>query len=291
MPEGDTLYRIATQLKPVLEGETLLAVDGSRQSGPHRLEIDHDSLVGRTVTSVEARGKHLMISFDDSRVLHSHLGMTGSWHVYPLGQAWNKPEQHAALALRTAKHVVVSFSPKVLRLVTETTLRRDEYLTRLGPDLMIPGVDLAEVLRRLRIHNATPIGEAVMNQTIAAGIGNVYKSETLFIQRMHPWDRVGFFSDEKLLDYLKTAVRLMRRNRGSGKRTTRFAPDAHHVWVYGRRGENCLECGGIIHLRRQGDAGRTTYWCPICQPAIDPENRVNTSDTNPRSKPPIKGCS
>ncbi|TWT77266.1 Endonuclease 8 1 [Posidoniimonas polymericola] len=264
MPEGDTLYRIAENVRPVLAGQTIAAALSN--ASPQVPAIDAQSLVGRVVTTVEARGKHLLITLDDHRVVHSHLGMTGSWHAYRIGDPWRKPPRQAGLALRTATHEVVNFNPKLLKLVTATTLRRNDYLQRLGPDLMLPGVELAAVLPRLRVHNAAPMGEAVMNQTIAAGIGNVYKSETLFICRINPWTLVGELSDLRLTDYLAETHRLMRINRKSGKRTTRFAGDGQRFWVYGRRGEPCFKCETPIRLRRQGDAGRTTYWCPRCQP-------------------------
>ncbi|TWT97089.1 Endonuclease 8 1 [Botrimarina colliarenosi] len=268
MPEGDTLYRVASAVRPVLEGRLIEAASSSDRTTVD--PIDAGSLVGRTVTEVAARGKHLMITTDDDRVVHLHLGMTGSVHVYPLGEPWRKNPSSAAIALTTSAHTIVCFSPKLLELVTVTHLRRNGYLQRLGPDLMLADSDLAAALQRLRVHNVTPIGEAVMNQTIAAGIGNVYKSETLFIARINPWTRVGELCDERLLNYLSESRRLMRLNRGPGRRVTRFRDDGKRHWVYGRRGEPCYECGTTITLRRQGDAGRTTYWCATCQPTIEP---------------------
>ena len=275
MPEGDTLYRIASNVRPALQGREIVAARSN--ASPSVTAVDAASLVGSTVTEVEARGKHLLVSFDDGRVVHSHLGMTGSWHVYPAGESWNKPERQAGLVLRTAAHNVVNFNPKQLRIVSYARIRRDHHLARLGPDLMRAGVELEAILPRIRVHNAAPIGEAVMNQTIAAGIGNIYKSETLFLARINPWTRVRELTDERLLDYLRLAHRLMRLNRGTGMRTTRFRNDGQRHWVYGRRGEPCFECGGVITLRRQGDAGRTTYWCANCQPATLVEPRLDAS--------------
>lgn len=265
MPEGDTLYKAAAGVRPVLVGRAILAASSSDRTTVE--PIDAASLVGRTVTEVAARGKHLMISLDDERVVHSHLGMTGSWHVYPRDEAWRKPASQAALVMETDHHAVVCFSPKMLELVTVLSLRRNDYLRRLGPDLMRAESDLRVAVRRMRTHAFAPIGEAVMNQTLIAGIGNVYKSETLFLARINPWTRVGELPDDRLLDYLQATSHLMRRNRGRGRRVTRFAGDGGRHWVYGRRGEPCYECGEPIRLRRQGDAGRTTYWCAACQPA------------------------
>lgn len=272
MPEGDTLYRAATVLRPVLQDQQVVAASSSDRTTVD--PIDAESLLGVTIINVTARGKHLLISTDDHRVIHSHLGMTGSWHVYLRGEPWRKPASRAGLSLETESHAVVCFSPRMLRLTTPTRVRRDPHLARLGPDLMQHDSDLHAALARLRVHNMAPIGEAVMNQTIAAGIGNVYKSETLFLARINPWTRVGELSDERLLAYLSEARQLMRRNRGHGPRVTRFAGGGRH-WVYGRRGEPCYQCGQTITLRRQGDAGRTTYWCAGCQPAASVAPMIN----------------
>lgn len=297
MPEGDTLYRVAANLRPVLRGRTLVdawsgspSKSGETSTWNERtgISLDAASLIGRRIVDVRARGKHLMIATDDARVIHSHLGMTGSWHVYPAGEAWRKEPRQVGLALFTGEHATVLFMPKELAIVSSTRMRRDDYVNRLGPDLMRPGDDLAAILPRLRVHNATPIGEAVMNQTIAAGIGNVYKSETLFLAGINPWTRVGELADERLTAYLKNTRRLMWINRGNGPRITRFENDGRRHWVYGRRGEPCFKCGHTITLRRQGDAGRTTYWCQACQPATGTAPRADIQAQ--RRQPPIKGC-
>ncbi|MGL4513067.1 MAG: Fpg/Nei family DNA glycosylase [Lacipirellulaceae bacterium] len=286
MPEGDTLYRAAANVRPVLEGRVVVEATSNPTPGNHA--VDAAALVGRVATKVRASGKQLFVFFEGELVVHSHLGMTGSWHVYPQGETWNKPASRAGLTLSTGTHDVVLFSPKLLELVTATAFRRNDYLRRLGPDLMLVESDLAAAVARMRVHNAAPIGEVVMNQTIAAGIGNIYKSETLFLARINPWTRVAELSDERLRTYLEDARTLMRRNRGSGPRVTRFRGDGGHFWVYGRRGEPCYVCGGVVTVRRQGDAGRTTYWCAACQPAtgcappVDPRRQ--------RGLPPIKGC-
>jgi len=156
---------------------------------------------------------------------------------------------------------------KVLQLLSPDQLRRHIHLTRLGPDLLAEQVDEAEVLRRFRAHDPTPIGEAVMNQSIVAGIGNVYKSEILFLTRTNPLTPVGHLSDEHVLKIAQTARRWMANNLTGYPRRTRSALGRQRLWVYGRSGKPCFECGQRIQLRRQGDLGRTTYWCPQCQAA------------------------
>jgi len=179
----------------------------------------------------------------------------------------------AGLVLSTATHNVVNFSPKLLEFVSQAALRGNPYLQRLGPDLMQPATQVATVLSRLRTHSSTPLGEAIMNQTIVAGIGNVYKSETLFLAKLHPWQLIGACSDQQLLAYLTLTQKIMRRNRTGGKRTTRMAPDGPRVWVYRRQNEACLVCGSQILMKRQGDLGRSTYWCPECQPPTNGDSQ------------------
>lgn len=260
MPEGDTIHRAATRLKAVLNGQTVERAE-SRWLG----DAAANSLVGRRIDGVEARGKHLLITFDDQRVLHSHMGMTGSWHIYRPGEPWQKPVQRAALSLDCPQVCVVCFTPKLLELLTATQLRRHDYLNRLGPDLLAEPATSEEVLARFRQANNTTIGEASLNQTIVSGIGNVYKSELLFELRIHPLALVRDLSDLQLLALTAKASELMAKNLTGRPRTTRFALDGGRFFAYGRSGKPCYTCGTLIEVIRQGDAGRTTYFCPRCQ--------------------------
>jgi endonuclease-8 len=260
MPEGDTLYRIARRLAPALEGQTVMSARGQADRG-----LDFESLRGATVTSVTARGKHLLIELADGRAIHSHLRMTGSWHLYRRGERWSKPSTLAVLALETAEWEAVCFSAPDVRVLTAKRLRRDTWLGELGPDLLGPQIDLDDVVLRIQVAAERALGEVVMDQRIASGIGNVYKSESLFLAKLDPWARVGELSRETLSAYLVRVRKLMLRNRVGGRRRTRFATDGPALWVYGRSGELCLKCGETVRMRRQGAAGRSTYWCPACQ--------------------------
>lgn len=260
MPEGDTIYRSAATLRPTMEGG-LIAEARLRDR-----QFEVERLIGRTVSGVEARGKHLLMHLSSSDVIHSHMGMTGSWHVYHAGQPWRKPTHYAALYLKIRELDVICFSPRLLELLTADQLRRHVHLQRLGPDLVDSRFDVVEALARFRVRNALPLGEAVMNQTIVSGIGNIYKSEILFLMGFDPFAAVEQFSDDELCKMLQKARALMLRNLGGPQRTTRFGSDAGRMWVYGRSGTPCPKCGVKIELRRQGEAGRTTCWCPQCQP-------------------------
>ena len=260
MPEGDTIHRTARGLKTALVGAPIT------QANARDASVAVDLLVDRTTTQVEPRGKHLLMHLDDGQVIHSHMGMTGSWHVYRRGRPWRKPARRAALVLGTAVNDVVCFSPKTLELLPAGGLARHRHLRRLGPDLLADTFDTGDALARLRTQDRAPIGEAIMNQTAVCGIGNVYKSETLFLEGLDPFAPVGTFADDTVLALLGTARRLMQTNMRGYPRTTRVASDGHKVWVYGRHGQRCLKCGETVRMRRQGDQGRSTYGCPRCQP-------------------------
>ncbi len=286
MPEGDTIHRTATRLRRYLPGREIVSARGREWL------IDAPAMTGAMIADVEARGKHLLIKLADGRVIHGHSGMTGSWHVYAHGEAWTKPEKYAGLVIETSDVVVVFFSPKQLELLSPDGFRRHRQLLALGPDLLATDVDMENVIARFRRHHAAPLGVAVMNQAICSGIGNVYKSELLFLHNLDPFARVAAIDDSSLRDLLDLARELMHFNLQGPKRTTRTEGDGGRLWVYGRRGDPCYLCGSAIHLTRQGDAGRTTYWCPECQPpAFGYESaRPVRDDAVQKRRPPIRGC-
>ena len=210
---------------------------------------------------MEARGKHLLLRFDDGQTLHTHMRMEGRWDIYRDGDRWGRPADRAVAVVETEEWTAVCFDAPLVELV-----RGDpELVRRLGPDLLDPAADLDEAVRRLRALGASTIGEALMRQDAVAGIGNVYKSETLFLGRIDPFLAVGALPDETLHALLNEARRLMKQNLRGGARTTRRRFGGPALWVYGRSGKPCLECGDRIRMRRQGQAGRSTYFCPRCQ--------------------------
>jgi endonuclease-8 len=273
MPEGDTIYRTAVRLRAVMQGKRIKTVRGRDAA------LDTAKLSGKEITAIEARGKHLLIHTSGQQTIHSHMGMTGSWHLYQPGQAWQKPEKWAAIVLEMQQEdkpqteptesvppsVVVCFSPKTLELLSATGLRRHPYLGRLGPDILAAHFEPSDVVPRFRAHDRVPIGEAVMNQTILCGIGNIYKSEVLFLSRIDPFCRVSGLSDQQLSELVALARKLMERNLSGHLRQTRYTGDGARLWAYGRGGKPCLECGQRIQTRRQGTLGRITFWCPNCQ--------------------------
>jgi endonuclease-8 len=255
VPEGDTIFRTATVLRAALAGKALV-----RFETPRRRFAPFGA--GVRVRSVEARGKHLLIAFDDGRVLHTHMQMSGSWHVYRIGTRWRRPARQVRAVVEVPDAVAVCFEAPVVELLRERDLARHPRLTALGPDLCSPNVDLDEVVARVgRLPSETEIGVALLDQRVASGIGNVYRSETLFACRVDPFAHVGDLDREVHRRLYATASELLRRNLDGARRTT--APGG--LAVYRRSGRPCPRCGAPIRSRRQGEAARTVYWCPSCQ--------------------------
>ena len=265
MPEGDTILRAARTLARVLEGRR---IEVFRSPLP---KLSGANLAGRTVVRVEPRGKHLLFLLDDGRALHSHMRMTGSWHVYRPGEAWQKPDRLARAVLETEAFVAVCFNAPVVELLSPSELARHPSLSRLGPDVLSPTFDSATARERLKAMPRSPIGEALLAQGAIAGIGNIYKSEALFASGVSPFAPVAALSDEWLDRVIGAARRLMSANVDSSSRTTTRTAWAgagrgsSRYFVYDRSGRPCFVCGGRVRMRRQGEAGRSTYWCPGCQ--------------------------
>ena len=273
MPEGDTIAQSARTLASVLVGRT---VSGFR-SAVAGVEARADALgvVGSQVATVEARGKHLLIRFSSGAVLRTHMRMTGSWHLYRVGSRWQKPEHLARVILEAGDVLAVCFSAPEVELLSAGEAATHAGLGRLGPDLLAPDFDEAEALTRLRAAGERQIADALLDQSIVAGIGNVYKSEVLFIERVSPFSSVASLDDDTLRRLLVTARRQLRRNVGTGQRRTTDGRQAAALWVYEQAGRPCARCGTPIRRVLQGQHARSTYWCPRCQPehpATTPES-------------------
>ncbi len=271
MPEGDTIFRTADVLRRALLGSVVRRAVA--QPGPGLSRVPRLSrLDGARVEAVEARGKHLLIGFSGGLWLRSHLRMRGSWHRYRPGEPWRLAAARATCWLETADAVAVCFDCADVELLTDAELGRHARLTALGPDLLGASFDLSEAVRRLRADPRRSLGEALLDQRSVAGIGNVYKSEVCFIERLDPWGPVASFDDAVLGAVLRRSRELLRANVRGGRRvTTGVARPGGSLWVYGRSGRPCRRCGTPIRGRRQGEEARMTYWCPRCQAAPLPE--------------------
>ncbi len=265
MPEGDTVWNTAQALHRALAGHRLT---GAEFRVPRLATAD---LTGATVLESACRGKHLLLRLaapatGDRLTLHSHLRMDGSWRTYPPGGRWTGGPAHLIrVVLRTGHAVAVGYHVHDLALVP--TGQEDRLVGHLGPDLLGADWVPAEAVRRLRGHPDDALGEALLDQSNLAGIGNLYKCEVLYLRGLSPWTPVRDVPDLRAVVVL--AQRLLAANRGRSRQvTTGSARRFEATYVYGRRGEPCRRCGTLIQKRDQGE--RVTYWCPRCQPGPVP---------------------
>lgn len=246
MPEGDAIHHTAERLR-VLEGDVLHA------DSPHpRAAVlgIAERIDGRRLERVEVIGKNLLLTFEDGTVVRSHLRMHGRWRVEPVGRPiLGKPW----LVLRGAEWQAVQHHGPVLELGRGRT-------GRLGPDIMTVPPDLDGMVSRFRAADqGRALGEALLDQTLVAGIGNMWKAEALFSARLKPWVALRDVDEDQLRHVLAEAARLMQSPRRRGGRL-----------VYRRAGRPCGRCGTTIRSFPQGDDARMAYWCPTCQEGTEP---------------------
>jgi endonuclease-8 len=263
VPEGDTLWRVASRLSPALVGRRVTAIRLS--AAPLVSEARRYRIEGSEVLAVEARGKHLLVRFSSGVALHTHLGMTGSWHLYRAGTRWRQPAHLARVVIETGGVVAVCFVPRVIEIVPEPGEAAHPTLSALGPDVVAPAVDVSAAVAGLRARPTEEIGAALLDQRALSGIGNIWKSETLFLCGVDPFTRVAGLDDASLRRLVDTAHRLMRRSVVEPAR----ARAGGGYRVYRRAGQPCRRCATRIEAARQGTPSRTTYWCPGCQPRLD----------------------
>ena len=243
MPEGDSLHRAARRLQ-VIVGERVEVETPNPRAQVLRLP---ERLDGRVLESVEALGKNLFLRFEGRLVLRSHLRMSGRWWVLPRsaplrGRPW--------LVLRGRDHQAVQWNGPVLELVKPARLR-------LGPDLLAPDPSFERMVANLRREDpGRALGDALLDQRLVAGIGNMWRAEALWARQISPWRALRDVSDEDLRAVLEEAARMMRVGLETGRQPKQAT---------GRSGRPCRRCGTLIRSRGQGDDNRIAYWCPSCQ--------------------------
>jgi endonuclease-8 len=268
MPEGDTLFMAARKVGSALTGRVV-----TRFESPVP-ELKERDVEGHVVRDVRAQGKYLIVELDDGRALLTHLRMQGTWFAsekIDLSERllaktsrdvrWD--DEDTTLIIETATSVAVLSRAAIAVLAPLSEVER--RVASLGPDLLSPDYDPAEALRRLREHPDLTIAEALMRQSIVAGIGNVYKSEILFLEKVSPFVSVSSLDDATLERLLKRAKELMRRNLNGRRRTTFGSFAGTPYYVYERSGQHCLKCDTKVRMLRQGNLQRSTYYCPECQ--------------------------
>jgi endonuclease-8 len=249
VPEGHTIHRSAKSLRAVLEGQPLVRLDVPRARPGRR------PAPGTRIDAVEAVGKHLVIRFADRSTLRTHMRMTGAWHLYRTGEKWKKPAHLARAVIEVEGWTAVCFNAPVVELETEPISAR--RVAHLGPDLTDPSVTAAKIERAAAaLVGPGEIGALLLDQRIAAGIGNIFKSESLFACGIDPFLAADDLTRDRRVAVLTMASKLLQASVADAPRPRN---------VYGRAGQPCKRCGSPIHSRPQGEQARTTYWCPSCQ--------------------------
>jgi endonuclease VIII len=261
MPEGDTVWNTARVLERALVGDVLTASDFRVP------QLATTDLTGWTVAESASRGKHLLLRLtrdERAMTLHSHLRMDGAWRAFTPGERWAARPAHLIRAvLRTKRSVAVGYHLHELALLP--TAEEQSLLGYLGPDLLGADWDPDEAVRRIAAKPDAGIAEALLDQRNLAGVGNLYKAETLFLRGLWPWTPVAQVPD--LAGTVRTAQKLVASNRGRWIQTTTGSLRRGETsYVYGRRAQPCRRCGTAIQKAEQDE--RVTYWCPRCQPEL-----------------------
>jgi len=242
---------------------------------------DDTPITGQTIDNVESRGKWVLIHFSSGATLATHMLMNGSWHLYPQGERWRRPSRDMRIVLENRDYQAVAFTVPVARIYTAQQLAREKRIPPPGSDVLNEDFDPASAAARVRACAAEEIGNVLLHQYVLAGVGNVFKSELCFVERVNPFCLVADLTAEQIGALVRSAQSLVASNvledsgnmivtyRGPGRRTTRNARPAENLWVYSRSGDPCRRCGATIRHRLQGQDARVTYWCPACQPMPD----------------------
>jgi endonuclease-8 len=280
MPEGDTIFRAARTLNRALAGRVVTKFETQL---PHLSRVDYDTpIVGRRIDSVDAAGKWMRIYFSGDLILLTHMLMSGSWHIYRAGEPWQRGRIHMRVAIYTDAFVAVAFQVPIAEFHTAASLARHRSVQHLGPDVLSSDFDSTEAARRLGEQPGLQVGEALLRQSLVAGMGNVFKSEVCFASRVNPFRLVGSLSDSERLALMNHARKFMLNNAADNsgneivtytgmRRTTGRSDPSQRLWVYQRAGQPCRQCGSPIASRKQAEDARITFWCPHCQPLVAAE--------------------
>ncbi len=269
MPEGDTVHRTARTLAKALVGTR---VERFESVFPQINRIDDDAPIrGRTVESVVSIGKHLLIRMSGNLTIRTHMRMNGSWHIYRRGESWRRSRRSVRIILETAEFVAVGFTIPVAEAIATDHEEQNHELRRLGSDLLAEEFDRESAISRLRGRPTTRIDDLLLDQTIMAGVGNVFKSEVLFLAGIDPGRTAGSIEEGELQHLVDLSHTLLNRNvsqsaRRPGQRTTTALMNpSERLFVYGRAGKPCRTCGTPVRRKLTGTNVRVTYWCPTCQ--------------------------
>jgi endonuclease-8 len=279
MPEGDTIFRTARSMGRALIGKP---ITGFRSNYPLLTRFHDDTpITGQIVDRVESRGKWLLIHLTGGATLATHMLMNGSWHLYRIGERWQKPSRDMRIVLENREYQAVAFTVPVARIYSEQALAREKRIPPAGSDVLSEDFDPITAAARLRACADEEVGDVLLHQQVLAGVGNVFKSEVCFVESVNPFCLVSALNDEQVAALIRTSRRLVAANvledapdkivtyRGQQRRTTHHSDPRESLWVYGRSSEPCRRCGNAIRRRLQGPDARVTFWCQTCQPMPD----------------------
>lgn len=267
MPEGDTIFRAARTLHRALAGKVVMSFETVLPQ-LDRVHVDNP-VTGRTVKSVTSQGKWMVMEFSGDLYLLTHMLMNGSWHIYRPGEVWQRSRSQMRIVIGSDDYVAVGFNVPIAEFHSARSLRRHSGFRRLGLDVLGEGFDEARAKAQLRSRGELTVEEALLRQSLLAGIGNVFKSEICFACGVHPLRLIASLKEDELDCIVRTARRLLLANvadsAGMRRTTGRLNPE-ERLWVYGRRNAPCRRCGTPIQSQKSGLGVRTTFWCPRCQP-------------------------
>ena len=279
MPEGDTIYRAARALQRAIGGKV---VTGFETGLAKLARVDDDSpIVGRVVERVESRGKWLLIFFSGDLILVTHMLMSGSWHLYRVGERWRMGRSRMRVVIKTTDWEAVAFNVPIAEFYSARSLDKSSQVPRLGPDILSEEFTVEGGVSRLieygRENPDAEIGVVLLNQRVMAGLGNVYKSEVAFAAGVNPFRAMRTITKREMEMVVDFAQRYMKSNvaegtgvgivtRSGNRQTTHAMDREERLWVYRRQGQECRRCGAAVMMRKQGVQVRSTYWCPECQP-------------------------
>lgn len=282
MPEGDTIHRTASTLRTALVDRKMVRFDAPRLIGVV-------PKAGRTIVRVESHGKHIEIEWDDGVILHTHMRMSGSWHVYRKGEIWQRPHREMRAVIETEAWAAVCFNAPTVETYREPGLSRHPWFGRLGPDLCRVDADLDRCIELLLTYDdpRATIGEVLLDQRVFCGVGNVYRCEVLWACELSPFAPVGEIAEPLATRLVNVAARLLRANLTHAERVS-LPGVPGGLAVYGRSGQGCCRCAATVKSRRSGEYNRVLYWCPSCQTRLAPQPPAAADDTPTDQHPAAK---
>ena len=291
MPEGDNIFRAARTLQKALGGKIVTGFE--TWLAPLARVNDDTPIVGRTLERVESRGKWCLMFFSGDLILATHMRMSGSWHIDRTAEKWQIGRNRMRVAITCGDFQAVAFDVPIAEFHTARSLARHAEIARLGPDVLGASFTVEQGTETLRswaaAHPDDEVGNALLNQRLLAGLGNVYKSEVAFAAGVHPFRLLSTLSAREVQSLVDFASRYLgenvRHDAHGGRRTTHSMDREERLWVYGRHGQECRRCGAVIMMRRQGQGARSTWWCPSCQPWVPAPGQSGEPPQGKRTAP------